>query len=59
MPIIDAAHIPLAVDVSAGQEFVYAGGSGDYQYLFKTSSSDPDVTSLVGDSDFNWTNAKA
>lgn len=75
MPIADAAKVPFVIDISAGQEFVDAAGSGGYDYVFKTSPSDGDVATamtqwlkarnvkriviLADDNDFNRTNAAA
>ncbi|HEY0121192.1 MAG TPA: ABC transporter substrate-binding protein [Rhizobium sp.] len=75
MPIADAAKVPMVIDISAGQEFVDAAGSGGYEYVFKTSPSDGDVANgmmqwlkgqgvssiaiLADDNDFNRANAVA
>lgn len=75
MPVANAAKVPLVIDISAGQEFVDAAGSGGYDYVFKTSPSDADVATammqwlkagnvqriaiLADDNDFNRANAAA
>jgi ABC-type branched-subunit amino acid transport system substrate-binding protein len=75
MPVANAAKVPLVIDISAGQEFVDAAGSGGYDYVFKTSPSDGDVATammqwlkadnvqsiviLADDNDFNRANATA
>jgi branched-chain amino acid transport system substrate-binding protein len=75
MPIANAANVPFVIDISAGQEFVDAAGSGGYDYVFKTSPSDGDVATammrwlkahdvrriviLADDNDFNRANAVA
>jgi branched-chain amino acid transport system substrate-binding protein len=75
MPVANAAKVPLVIDISAGQEFVDAAGSGGYEYVFKTSPSDGDVAAammqwlkaknvqriaiLADDNDFNRANAAA
>jgi branched-chain amino acid transport system substrate-binding protein len=75
MPVANAAKVPLVIDISAGQEFVDAAGSGGYSYVFKTSPSDGDVATammqwlkvrnvkriviLTDDNDFNRANAVA
>jgi len=75
MPVANAAKAPLVIDISAGQEFVDAAGSGGYDYVFKTSPSDGDVATammqwlktrnvqriviLTDDNDFNRANATA
>lgn len=73
MPIANAAKVPMIIDISAGQEFVDAAGSGGYDYVYKTSPSDGDVAKgmmqwlyaqnvrsvaiLADDNDFNRANA--
>ena len=75
MPIANAAKVPFVIDISAGQEFVDAAGSGGYDYVFKTNPSDGDVATammqwlkarnvkriviLADDNDFNRANAVA
>jgi ABC-type branched-subunit amino acid transport system substrate-binding protein len=75
MPIANAANVPFVIDISAGQEFVDAAGSGGYDYVFKTSPSDGDVATammrwlkahdvrriviMADDNDFNRANAVA
>ncbi|MGF6778904.1 ABC transporter substrate-binding protein [Paraburkholderia sp. GAS334] len=75
MPVANAAKVPFVIDISAGQEFVDAAGSGGYDYVFKTSPSDGDVATamvqwlkardvkriviLADDNDFNRANAVA
>ncbi len=75
MPVVNAAKVPFVIDISAGQEFVDAAGSGGYEYVFKTSPSDGDVATgmmqwlkarnvksiaiLADDNDFNRANAVA
>ena len=75
MPVANDAKVPFVIDISAGQEFVDAAGSGGYDYIFKTSPSDGDVASammqwlkaqnvkriviLADDNDFNRANAVA
>ncbi|MCX4148219.1 ABC transporter substrate-binding protein [Paraburkholderia madseniana] len=75
MPVANDAKVPFVIDISAGQEFVDAAGSGGYDYVFKTSPSDGDVASammqwlkarnvkriviLADDNDFNRANAVA
>jgi branched-chain amino acid transport system substrate-binding protein len=43
MPVVQAAKIPLIVDISAGQDFVDASGIGGNPYVFKTIPSDLDI----------------
>ncbi|OYD60639.1 UNVERIFIED_ORG: amino acid/amide ABC transporter substrate-binding protein (HAAT family) [Burkholderia sp. CF145] len=75
MPVANAAKVPFVIDISAGQEFVDAAGTGGYDYVFKTSPSDGDVATamtqwlkarnvkriviLADDNDFNRANAAA
>lgn len=75
MPVANDAKVPFVIDISAGQEFVDAAGSGGYDYVFKTSPSDGDVATammqwlkarnvkriviLADDNDFNRANAVA
>jgi branched-chain amino acid transport system substrate-binding protein len=43
MPVIQAAKVPLVIDISAGQDFVDASGVGGNPYAFKTIPSDLDI----------------
>jgi len=43
MPIVQAAKVPLVIDISAGQDFVDASGVGGDDYAFKTIPSDRDI----------------
>lgn len=49
MPIVQEAKIPLVIDISGGQDFVDASGSGGNPYVFKTIPSNLDIArGLVG-----------
>ena len=43
MPIVQAAKVPLVIDISAGQDFVDASGVGGNDFVFKTIPSDLDI----------------
>ncbi|MES2183275.1 MAG: ABC transporter substrate-binding protein [Pseudomonadota bacterium] len=47
MPVAKDAKVPFVIDISTGQEFVDAAGSGGNDYVFKTSPSDLDVAAAV------------
>ncbi|SOF00528.1 amino acid/amide ABC transporter substrate-binding protein, HAAT family [Burkholderia sp. OK233] len=55
MPVANAAKVPFVIDISAGQEFVDAAGSGGYDYVFKTSPSDGDVAAAM----MQWLKARS
>lgn len=43
MPVVQAAQVPLIIDISAGQDFVDASGVGGNPFVFKTIPSDLDI----------------
>lgn len=43
MPVVQAAQVPLIIDISAGQDFVDASGVGGNPFAFKTIPSDLDI----------------
>ncbi len=42
-PVVQAAKVPLVIDISGGQDFVDASGVGGNPYLFKTIPSNLDI----------------
>lgn len=47
MPVVLAAKVPLVIDISGGQDFVDASGTGGNPYLFKTIPSNLDIAARM------------
>ena len=49
MPVVQAARVPLVIDISGGQDFVDASGAGGNPWVFKTIPSNLDIArAMVG-----------